>query len=85
MDRQGNVFSATPSGAWLPALIAGDTGIAYGIRLQSLLTTPGHPNVIEAGKRPRVTLSPTLILKDGKPVYAISTPGAAIRTRRCFR
>ena len=76
MDRMGNAFSATPSGAWLPALIAGDTGIAFGIRLQSLLTVPGHPNVIEAGKRPRVTLSPTLILKDGKPVYAISTPGA---------
>jgi gamma-glutamyltranspeptidase/glutathione hydrolase len=76
MDRMGNVFSATPSGAWLPAVIAGDTGIAFGTRLQSLLTVPGHPNVIEAGKRPRVTLSPTLILKDGKPVYAISTPGA---------
>jgi gamma-glutamyltranspeptidase/glutathione hydrolase len=76
MDRMGNVFSATPSGAWLPAVIAGDTGIAFGTRLQSLLIVPGHPNVIEAGKRPRVTLSPTLILKDGKPVYAISTPGA---------
>jgi gamma-glutamyltranspeptidase/glutathione hydrolase len=76
MDRMGNVFSATPSGAWFPPLIAGDTGIAMGIRLQSLLTVPGHPNVIEAGKRPRVTLSPTLILKDGKPIYAISTPGA---------
>jgi gamma-glutamyltranspeptidase/glutathione hydrolase len=76
VDRHGNVFSATPSGAWLPAVIAGETGIAYGTRLQSLVTTPGHPNVIEAGKRPRVTLSPTLILKDGKPVFAISTPGA---------
>jgi gamma-glutamyltranspeptidase/glutathione hydrolase len=76
MDRMGNVFSATPSGAWLPAVIAGDSGIAFGTRLQSLVTVPGHPNVIEAGKRPRVTLSPTLILKDGKPVYAISTPGA---------
>lgn len=76
VDRMGNVFSATPSGAWLPAVIAGNTGIAFGTRLQSLLTLPGHPNVIEAGKRPRVTLSPTLILKDGKPVYAISTPGA---------
>jgi gamma-glutamyltranspeptidase/glutathione hydrolase len=72
----GNIFSATPSGAWLPAVIAGDTGIAFGTRLQTLLTVPGHPNVIEAHKRPRVTLSPTLILKDGKPVYAISTPGA---------
>ncbi|HEY3826515.1 MAG TPA: gamma-glutamyltransferase family protein [Bryobacteraceae bacterium] len=76
VDRMGNVYSATPSGAWLPAVIAGDTGIAFGTRLQSLVTIPGHPNVIEAGKRPRVTLSPTLILKDGKPLYAISTPGA---------
>ena len=76
VDKDGNVFSATPSGAWLPAVIAGDTGIAYGSRLQSFLTIPGHPNVIEAGKRPRVTLSPTLVLKDGKPVIAISTPGA---------
>ena len=76
IDRMGNVFSATPSGAWLPAVIAGDTGIAFGTRLQTLLTVPGHPNVIEAHKRPRVTLSPTLILKDGKPVYVISTPGA---------
>jgi gamma-glutamyltranspeptidase / glutathione hydrolase len=76
IDRMGNVFSATPSGAWLPSVIAGDSGVAFGTRLQSLLTIPGHPNVIEAHKRPRVTLSPTLILKDGKPVYAISTPGA---------
>lgn len=76
LDRAGNVFSATPSGAWLPSVIAGDTGIAFGTRLQTLLTVAGHPNVIEAHKRPRVTLSPTLILKDGKPVYAISTPGA---------
>ena len=76
VDRKGNVYSATPSGAWLPSVIAGDTGIPFGTRLQTLLTTPGHPNVLEGGKRPRVTLSPTLILKDGKPVYALSTPGA---------
>jgi gamma-glutamyltranspeptidase/glutathione hydrolase len=76
VDRTGNVFSATPSGAWLPAVMAGDTGIAFGTRLQSMLTVPGHPNVVEAHKRPRVTLSPTLILKDGRPIYAVSTPGA---------
>ncbi|HWO29727.1 MAG TPA: gamma-glutamyltransferase family protein [Candidatus Acidoferrum sp.] len=76
VDREGNVFSATPSGAWVPAVMAGTTGIAYGTRLQSILTIPGHPNVIQAGKRPRVTLSPTIILKDGEPVIAISTPGA---------
>jgi gamma-glutamyltranspeptidase/glutathione hydrolase len=76
VDKDGNVFSATPSGAWLPAVLGGHSGVPFGTRLQSLLVTPGHPNVIEAGKRPRVTLSPTLILKDGKPFLAISTPGA---------
>jgi gamma-glutamyltranspeptidase/glutathione hydrolase len=76
VDRMGNVYSATPSGAWLPANMAGDTGIAFGSRLQSFVTFPGHPNLLEGGKRPRVTLSPTLVLKDGKPILAISTPGA---------
>jgi gamma-glutamyltranspeptidase/glutathione hydrolase len=75
VDRYGNVFSATPSGAWLPSVIAGDTGIPFGTRLQSLLTTPGHPNALAGGKRPRVTLSPTIVLKDGKPFLALSTPG----------
>jgi len=75
VDRQGNVFSATPSGAWLPSVIAGDTGIPFGTRLQTLLTTPGHPNTLEGGKRPRVTLSPTMVLKDGNPLIAMSTPG----------
>jgi gamma-glutamyltranspeptidase/glutathione hydrolase len=75
VDSRGNVFSATPSGAWLPSVIVGDTGIPLGTRLQTLLTVPGHPNTLAAGKRPRVTLSPTIILKDGKPVMAMSTPG----------
>ncbi len=77
VDSQGNVFSATPSGAWLPSVIAGDTGIPLGTRLQSfLVNTPGHANSLGAGKRPRVTLSPTLVLgKDGEPFLALSTPG----------
>jgi gamma-glutamyltranspeptidase/glutathione hydrolase len=75
VDRWGNVYSATPSGAWLPSVIAGDTGIPYSTRLQSFVTEPRHPNVLEAGKRPRVTLSPSLILKDGKPWLTMSTPG----------
>ncbi len=75
VDRMGNVYSSTPSGGWLPSVIAGDTGIPFTSRLQTLLTTPGHPNTLEGGKRPRVTLSPTMVLKDGKPVWALSTPG----------
>jgi gamma-glutamyltranspeptidase/glutathione hydrolase len=75
IDAQGNVFSATPSGAWLPCFIAGDTGIPISSRMQSFLLTPGHPNELQPGKRPRITLSPTLVLKDGQPFAALSTPG----------
>jgi gamma-glutamyltranspeptidase/glutathione hydrolase len=75
VDRMGNVFSATPSGAWLPSVIAGDTGIPFGSRLGALLLTEGVPNTLVAGKRPRLTLSPAMVLKDGKPFLALSTPG----------
>ena len=75
VDRKGNVFSATPSGAWLPSVIAGDTGIPFSTRMQSFVLTPGHPNQVAPGKRPRVTLSPTIVLRDGKPFMAMSTPG----------
>jgi gamma-glutamyltranspeptidase/glutathione hydrolase len=77
IDKDGLVFSATPSGAWLPSVIAGDTGIPLTQRAQSFVLTPGHPNEVAGGKRPRVTLSPTLVLHpDGRPYLALSTPGA---------
>jgi gamma-glutamyltranspeptidase/glutathione hydrolase len=75
VDKDGNLFSATPSGAWLPAVVAGDTGVLLGQRMQSFLLEEGHPNVLQPGKRPRVTLTPTLVLKDGKPFLVLSTPG----------
>jgi gamma-glutamyltranspeptidase/glutathione hydrolase len=75
IDKDGNLFSATPSGAWLPAVVAGDTGVLLGQRMQSFLLEEGHPNVLQPGKRPRVTLTPTLVLKDGKPFMVMSTPG----------
>jgi gamma-glutamyltranspeptidase/glutathione hydrolase len=75
IDKDGNMFSATPSGAWLPAVVAGDTGVLMGQRMQSFLLNEGHPNVLEPGKRPRITLTPTLVLKDGKPFLVLSTPG----------
>jgi gamma-glutamyltranspeptidase / glutathione hydrolase len=75
IDKDGNAFSATPSGAWLPSVIAGDTGIPLSTRLQSMVTTSGHPNQLAPGKRPRVTLSPTMVLKDGQPWLVMSTPG----------
>ena len=75
VDKDGNMFSATPSGAWLPAVVAGDTGVLMGQRLQSALTDPNSPNVVAPGKRPRITLTPTLVLKDGQPFMILSTPG----------
>lgn len=75
IDKDGNLFSATPSGAWLPAVVAGDTGVLLGQRMQSFLMEEGHPNVLQPGKRPRITLTPTLVLKDGKPFMVLSTPG----------
>jgi gamma-glutamyltranspeptidase/glutathione hydrolase len=75
VDKDGNLFSATPSGAWLPAVVAGDTGVLMGQRLQSALTDPNSPNVVAPGKRPRITLTPTIVLKDGEPFMALSTPG----------
>jgi gamma-glutamyltranspeptidase/glutathione hydrolase len=72
-DAAGNVVAATPSG-W-DGVLAGDTGVWLNSRLQSFNTWPDHPNHIEPGKRPRITLTPTLVLKDGKPAMAVSVAG----------
>jgi gamma-glutamyltranspeptidase/glutathione hydrolase len=78
-DKFGNVIAATPSGLSSTAGVAGHTGIVHGSRLSSLNTFAGTPDVIEAGKRPRITLSPTLLFRNddnGKqPVMAISVAG----------
>jgi gamma-glutamyltranspeptidase/glutathione hydrolase len=75
IDKDGIVFSATPSGAWEPSVIAGDTGIPLTERAQQFILVPGSPNVLAGGKRPRVTLSPTIVTEQGKPLLALSTPG----------
>jgi gamma-glutamyltranspeptidase / glutathione hydrolase len=76
IDKDGIMFSATPSGAWLPSVIAGETGIPLTERAQSFLLVPGNPNELAGGKRPRVTLSPTLVTHtDGTPWIVLSTPG----------
>jgi len=76
-DKEGWVVSITPSGGWLPACIAGNTGVGMSQRLQSfVLDSSLNPfNVIEPGKRPRVTLTPTLAMKDGKPYLAFAVQG----------
>jgi gamma-glutamyltranspeptidase / glutathione hydrolase len=74
-DKFGNVIAATPSGLSSTAGVAGRTGIIHGSRLTSLNTFAGTPDVIQPGKRPRITLSPTLLFHDNQPVMAISVAG----------
>lgn len=76
-DEEGWVVSITPSGGWIPAVIAGKTGIGLSQRMQSfVLDEEVNPfNVLEPGKRPRVTLTPSLALKEGKPMLAFAVQG----------
>ncbi len=79
-DRWGNVVAATPSAnVHRPTIDGGSTGVTYGNRLRSLNTTAGHPNCIQPGKRPRITLTPTLVLKDGRPILGISVAGGDLQ------
>ena len=76
-DKEGWVVSITPSGGWLPACIAGHTGVGMSQRMQSFVldSTIDPFNVLEPGKHPRVTLTPTLALKDGKPFLCFGVQG----------
>ena len=76
-DAEGWVVSMTPSGGWVPAVVAGRTGIGLSQRMQSFVLDPAENpfNVLEPGKRPRVTLTPTLSMKDGRPHLAFAVQG----------
>jgi gamma-glutamyltranspeptidase / glutathione hydrolase len=76
-DEEGWVVSVTPSGGWIPAVVAGRTGIGLSQRMQSFVLDPAESpfNVVEPGKRPRSTLTPTLALKDGRPYLAFAVQG----------
>jgi gamma-glutamyltranspeptidase/glutathione hydrolase len=76
-DEKGWAVSVTPSGGWTPAVIAGHTGIGLSQRMQSFVLDPHENpyNVLEPGKRPRATLTPSLALKDGKPFLVFSVQG----------
>jgi gamma-glutamyltranspeptidase / glutathione hydrolase len=77
VDQAGNLFSASPSSGWLlgGAFVAGDTGVPLSNRMQVFDLDPKSPNVLVGGKRPRTTLTPTIVLKEGRPFLATSTPG----------
>jgi gamma-glutamyltranspeptidase/glutathione hydrolase len=74
VDKWGNAVAATPSAnpeyGFCPSL-----GVYFNTRLSSLNTQKGHPNSLEPGKRPRITLTPTMVLKNGKPVFVMSVAG----------
>lgn len=76
-DTSGWIVSITPSGGWVPAVIAGRTGIGLSQRMQSFVTDPAENpfNVVEPGKRPRVTLTPTIALRDGEPFLSFAVQG----------
>ena len=76
-DADGWIISITPSGGWVPAVVAGRTGVGLSQRAQSFVLDPAdNPyNVIEPGKRPRATLTPSIALKDGEPFLAFSVQG----------
>jgi gamma-glutamyltranspeptidase/glutathione hydrolase len=76
-DKEGWVVSITPSGGWIPACIAGKTGVGMSQRMQSFVldSTINPFNVVAPGKRPRVTLTPSLAMKDGKPLMAFAVQG----------
>ncbi len=88
-DKDGWVVSVTPSGGWIPAVIAGRTGIGLSQRLQSfVLDSTYNPfNVVAPGKRPRVTLTPSLALKEGKPYLSWAVQGGDTQEQnslQCF-
>jgi gamma-glutamyltranspeptidase/glutathione hydrolase len=76
-DEKGWVVSVTPSGGWVPAVIAGHTGVGLSQRMQSFVMDPAENpfNVLEPGKRPRATLTPSLALKNGKPFLSFAVQG----------
>jgi gamma-glutamyltranspeptidase/glutathione hydrolase len=88
-DKDGWVVSITPSGGWMPACIAGHTGVGMSQRMQSFVLDPSIDpfNVVEPGKRPRVTLTPTLAMKDGKPFMSWAVQGGDTQDQnllQCF-
>ncbi len=76
IDRWGNIVSVTPSGGWLQSSpVVPELGFSLGTRLQMTWLTPGTPSSLEPGRRPRTTLTPTLLLRDGRAVGTLGSPG----------
>jgi gamma-glutamyltranspeptidase/glutathione hydrolase len=76
VDKERNLASFTPSGAWIPSSpVIDGLGFPLGTRVQTFYLDPRHPNALVPGKRPRTTLTPTLVLRNGAPCMVFGTPG----------
>jgi gamma-glutamyltranspeptidase/glutathione hydrolase len=76
IDKDGNIFDATPSGGWIGgSVILGDTGIPMSVRGEQFWLDPTRAAQLRPRSRPRYTLTPSIVLKDGEPFLAIGTPG----------
>lgn len=84
-DKWGNVVVTTPSGLGSTAGSGGHTGITHGARLIINNNWPGHPNAIGPGKRPRTSLTPTMVMKEGKPFLAISVAGGDMQDQAALQ
>ncbi|MDZ7340103.1 MAG: gamma-glutamyltransferase [candidate division KSB1 bacterium] len=86
-DKAGWVVSVTPSGGWMPTCIAGRTGFGMSQRMQSFVLSPKENpfNVVAPGKRPRATLTPTLVLKNGRPFLSFSIQGGDTQDQNCLQ
>ena len=81
VDRWGNIISATPSGGWLQSSpTIPELGFCLGSRLQMFWLDEGLPAALAPGRRPRTTLSPTLVLRDGGRCWPAARPAATSRT-----
>jgi gamma-glutamyltranspeptidase/glutathione hydrolase len=74
-DGEGNLVAFTPSGGWFASPVIPELGFPLGTRCQTFWLDPSHPNRLEPGKRPRTTLTPTIVLDGDRPRYALGTPG----------
>ena len=81
MDRHGNAYSGTPSDTTFDAPVIPGTGMVMSTRGSQSRLAPGHPSGVEPGKRPRLTPSPALALRDGRPFMCFGTPGGDVQTQ----
>ena len=76
IDRAGNIFDSTPSGGWIPgAVILGDTGIGMSIRGEQFWLDETRAAQLRPRSRPRYTLTPSIVGRNGQPFMALGTPG----------